>query len=564
MLTFALLLAVAFCFRVVVARFLQNDSPDDGKIYAQIARNVLEQHVYSHAVEAPFEPSLIRLPGYPLFLAGIYKSFGRGDNTAVRVAQALIDTASCALIALLAFYWEPDEKLKRRSAMAAVALAAVCPFSTIYVATILTETPTIFLATAMCLTATLAFQALDQKRAVLWWIATGIISGLAVLFRPDSGLFAAAIGITLVITTLKQSDAPANASRKREFLSRFSRAAYLGAAFSLAFCLVLVPWTIRNQRVFHLFQPLAPAHAEMPGEFVPRGYLAWLRSWIDDGRYIGPVLWSLDTAPIKISDFPDRAFDSAEEKQRVAALLGKYNHPPDEQSQDTGNAQSQASPAPADSQAEDEQDNANDNSNDNSDEVGNQNYEANTNLSDESDDNAKADENASADQGSTQAVEMTPEIDAGFAQIAAERKAHHPIRYFLWLPIKRGLSMWFDTHSQYYPFEGELLPLGDLDYDGHQQYWLPLFAGLTFIYTLLGITGGWFLWNSGAFVARRWLLLAVLMVFLRVGFFATLENPEPRYVVEVFPFLSALGGIALVRLGGINTSGRKSSSDRVK
>jgi len=42
--------------------------------------------------------------------------------------------------------------------------------------------------------------------------------------------------------------------------------------------------------------------------------------------------------------------------------------------------------------------------------------------------------------------------------------------------------------------------------------------------------------------------LATLMVFLRFGFFATLENPEPRYVVEVFPFLSILGGIALVRI----------------
>jgi len=35
----------------------------------------------------------------------------------------------------------------------------------------------------------------------------------------------------------------------------------------------------------------------MPGEFVPRGYLAWLRSWIEDQRYIGPVLWKLEEAP---------------------------------------------------------------------------------------------------------------------------------------------------------------------------------------------------------------------------------------------------------------------------
>lgn len=550
MLTFALLLTAAFCFRVSVARLLPNDEPGDGKIYAQMARNVLEQHVYSHAAEPPYDPSLIRLPGYPLFLAGIYAVFGHGDNTAVRIAQALIDTASCALIALLAFYWEPDKKLKRRSAIAALALAAACPFSTIYVATILTETPTIFFALAMCLTATLAFRELDQKRAVLWWLATGIISGLAVLFRPDSGLFAAAIGITLVATTLKSSREAQESRPTKTFLFRFARAAFLGAVFSLAFCLVLLPWTIRNHRVFHLFQPLAPAHAEMPGEFVPRGYLAWLRTWIDDGRYIGPVLWALEEAPIKVADIPERAFDSAEEKQRVAALFDKYNHPPDAQPRDGGNAQPQASPAPANSQIEESKGNADDNTNDNSDlaNSGNANDEDNSNSNDEADENDQADEDASTDQTATQAVEMTPEIDAGFAQLAAERKARHPLRYYLFLPFKRGLSLWFDTHSQYYPFEGELLPLGDLDYDNQQQYWLPLFAGLTFLYTLLGVAGGWFLWSSGLFTARRWLLLAALMIFLRVGFFATLENPEPRYVVEVFPFLSVLGGIAITRI----------------
>jgi hypothetical protein len=53
------------------------------------------------------------------------------------------------------------------------------------------------------------------------------------------------------------------------------------------------------------------------------------------------------------------------------------------------------------------------------------------------------------------------------------------------------------------------------------------------------------------------LLLAVLLIFLRLGFFATMENPEPRYVVEVFPFLSILGGIALVRLGALLTKKEK-------
>jgi hypothetical protein len=531
---------------VAVARFYANDSPDDGRVYAQIARNVLEQHVYSHESQPPYVPSLIRLPGYPLFLAGIYSAFGHGDNTAVRIVQALLDTASCALISLVAYFWEPDQKRKRRTSIAAFSLAAVCPFTTIYVATILTETLTIFFAVAMCLTATLALMANRPGKAFWLWVASGLISGVAVLFRPDSGLFALAIGITLVVSLLGRASDVKLDTKRKELLYRSARAAYLGAVFSLAFCVVLVPWTVRNYRVFHLFQPLAPAHAEMPGEFVPRGYLAWLRTWIDDSRYVGPVLWAMETSPIKLTDIPNNAFDSAEEKQRVALLFEKYNHPSEESELFTTEPDSQAAETPATDQPGEK-----------SSEVGEPNNVASP--GEESDESDKTDEGDESDEDNTgdeadekspsdQAVEMTPEIDAGFATIAQERIARNRLKYYVWLPLKRAHSLWFDTHSQYYPFEGELLPLDDLDYDIHQQYWLPLFAGLTFIYTVLGFAGGWFLWLRRDFTSQQWALLATLMVFLRLGFFATLENPEPRYAVEVFPFLSILGAIAVVRI----------------
>src|ERR1700752_5237347 len=253
---YALLFLLALNFRLFIALRLANDEPDYGRVYSQIARNVIEQHVYSHDSQAPYAPSLIRLPGYPLFLIGVYKIFGVGNNTAVRVAQAVIDTATCALIALVVFEWAIEEERKHRAALIALALAAICPFTAIYVATILTEVFTNFLAVAMVLTATFAFKATVRKRAVVWWVGTGLLAGLAVLFRPDSGLFAAAIGSTLILSAL-----PA--------LRRLREAILYAAVFSLAFCLMLVPWTIRNRRGFHVFQPLAPAHAAMPGEFVP-------------------------------------------------------------------------------------------------------------------------------------------------------------------------------------------------------------------------------------------------------------------------------------------------------
>src|SRR5262249_1393362 len=152
------------------------------------------------------------------------------------------------------------------------------------------------------------------RRVLLWWIVAGLIGGVNVLFRPDSGLFVASVGVTLAIAGFWR-------------FKNFKRTVASGALFSLVFVLVLVPWTIRNARFFHLFQPLARVHGELPGEFVPGGYFLWLRTWLDDERYVSPFLWSLDTDPITMDDVPPHAFDSPDEKTRVAALLDRYNHP---------------------------------------------------------------------------------------------------------------------------------------------------------------------------------------------------------------------------------------------
>jgi len=544
------ILVLGAAFRIAVAHWLPNDAPGDGVIYAQMARNVLDQHVYSHDAQPPYNPSLVRLPGYPLFLAGVYSIFGHTNNGAVRIVQALIDAATCGLIALLAFYWQPDEKKKRASAIAALALAAVCPFTTIYAATILTEVPTNFLVVTMLVATTLALRktfttegpeegkSRNFKRALLWWIVAGVIGGIAVFFRPDNGLFLAAIGLTLVIVSarrlwsapaersgdgaLDSSPSPDRGNPPRKVL--FAKMLLCGALFSIAFAIVLTPWTIRNWRVFHLFQPLAPAHAEMPGEFVPRGYGLWLRTWLDDDSYIAPLLWSLDTDPIDFEDIPPYAFDSPEEKNRVEALIDQYNDPEGADNQPPEKeATPQPSPSPSPANSKSTQQNSNANSEEESEE-------------------SDQEEPEKEQHGP---VEMTPEIDAGFDQIARERIARHRFQFYVLLPIKRARSMWFDTHSQYWPFEGTLLPFEDLDYDSHQQIWLPLFAGLTAVYTLLGLAGAWFLWGSGKFEARQWVLLVGLAIVLRLILFSSMENPEPRYLVEFFPLLAILGGIAI-------------------
>ena len=526
-LVYLLILVAALTFRLNVAHYLANDDPDDGRGYAQLARNLLEQRVFSIDAEPPYNPTLIRLPGYPLFLAGVYALFGHGNNDAVRLTQALIDTATCVLVALIAFNWTSDPRRRRTTAIAAFLLAAVCPFSTIYVATILTETLTIFFMAALTLATTYALKAQTNRAAHAWWLAAGLCAVLAVLMRPDSGLFAAGAGLTLILVELLQRRTSVEVTAsEHSWAQKLWRIFTRGLVFSSVFALVLTPWAWRNWRLFHVIQPLAPAHAEMPGEFVPHGYNLWLRTWIDDGRYIGPMLWALDDQPIKLEQIPERAFDSPEEKARVAALLEQYNHPPNSQAADAAaNDKSDAATESDDEQADSDEDQSGDDETQSSDEADDQ--------SDEADQTEHAD------------VEMTPPIDAGFAEIAHERIRRAPFRFYIWLPLKRAYALWFDTHSQYYPFGGELFPLAELDHTTHQQFWLPLFALLTWIYTLLGLAGAWFLWRDKTGTGWRWLLLAALLTLPRLVFIATLENPEPRYVVEIFPLLAALGGIAL-------------------
>ena len=224
------LVLLALTSRVCVAYFLANDAPGDGAVYARFARNLLEQGIYSTDTEAPFTPTLIRVPGYPLFLAGVYSVFGHENNTAVRIVQAVFDTGTCVIIVLLALLWTEDEERKRKNAILAFLLTALCPFIVIYTATILTETLTTFLMAAMTLTATLGFKTASARKAVLWWGVTGLLAGAAVLLRPDSGLFAAGIGLTLAISGLffTTGESP-------RFSTRLFRVTGRGAVFHSSF-----------------------------------------------------------------------------------------------------------------------------------------------------------------------------------------------------------------------------------------------------------------------------------------------------------------------------------------
>ncbi|MBV9240764.1 MAG: glycosyltransferase family 39 protein, partial [Acidobacteria bacterium] len=353
--TIIALILLTLVSRISVAYFLANDAPGDGIVYARLATNLLDHGTFSSDEEEPYSPTYIRMPGYPLFIAGIYYVFGHENNTAVRISQAVVDTVTCVFASMIAFAWASGIR-RRRAAFWAYILVSVCPFIVIYTATILSETVATFFMAAMTLTATLAIKSPRALRSAFWWILSGLLAGTSVFIRPDAGLFAAGIGVTLVVCGLflRRPETP-------PFFHRLLDVAWKGAVFSLVFLLVLTPWTVRNWRLFGSFQPLSPAHGEMPGEFVALGYDRWLRTWVDDSRFTEPMLWNLDEKRIHLDSIPDNAFDSPEEKQAVGALLDQYNYPPGTQ---------KPKPADQDDNGDDDSDKSGDSDPDSADDNG--------------------------------------------------------------------------------------------------------------------------------------------------------------------------------------------------
>jgi 4-amino-4-deoxy-L-arabinose transferase-like glycosyltransferase len=280
----------------------------DTLLYGNIARNWMQHGVYGFTATGVPVPTLIRLPGYPLFLMVCFRFFGVDHYTAVMCVQCVIDLGTCLLIAGLA-----GRLFGRRPAMAALWLLALCLFMATYTAAPLTEVLTLF-------TIALTFYSLERWRSAglgfnRWLWVTAIAMAYSVLLRPEQGLLAAAV-IPAMIWMAWQ---PAGFGRSE------LKVVLPVALAALCVVLPLAPWAVRNWRTFHVVQPLAPRYATDPGEEVPHGFQRWYRTWAIDFASTEEVYWNYDSAPVEIADLPARAFDSDDEYARTAAILNQYN-----------------------------------------------------------------------------------------------------------------------------------------------------------------------------------------------------------------------------------------------
>jgi 4-amino-4-deoxy-L-arabinose transferase-like glycosyltransferase len=447
----ALRLLFVFCFPAVV---------DDSRLYADIATNWLQHGIYGITDSGQVMPTFSRLPGYPAFLAAVFAIFGVGNFRAVLLIQVLFDLGTCFLIADLA-----RRMLSGRAARVAFLLAALCPFLANYSAAALTETLEVFFTTLALDLAVRGFAAFrddlesDAAPTPLIWVGCGLSIAACILLRPDGGILFGAVGgywfLLFLRRVLDRSERSGSASRVLPLLR-------VGVILTLGAFAPLVPWTLRNLHTMHRFQPLAPRYANDSDERVMPGFNRWTKTWIADYTSVQEIYWKLPNDAIDVTRLPERAFDSAGQRQATEQLFADYN----------------------------------------------------------------------------QEHELTPELDARFAALAAARIQFAPLRYYGWLPATRIADMWLRPRTELLPSDPRWWEFDD------EPAWLTVsivFGLLNLIYVgaaAVGLLRSRELFGVGLFV---------LFLVLRSLFLGTLENPEPRYTLECYPVVIVMAAALFLR-----------------
>jgi 4-amino-4-deoxy-L-arabinose transferase-like glycosyltransferase len=245
-------------------------------------------------------PTAFRPPLFPLALAGTYELTGaRALQTrwaTGRVLEVVLGTLTVALVYLLAVrLWGEDV------ALIAAAIAAVYPPLLLIGSSLLSES----LFTPLVLLAVLAaLRARDAERPLRWAMLAGVIVGLAALTRGNG------IALVLPIGFLVWTERPR--------LRALSLRAPL--AMVAATVLVLIPWTVRNQSVFHRFVPLTTETGyTLAGAYGPEAA----------GRHDFPYLWTPPVQQMKHAFAADPGGNEAAISDRLQSRAFSYmgEHP---------------------------------------------------------------------------------------------------------------------------------------------------------------------------------------------------------------------------------------------
>lgn len=278
----------------------------DPLIYGDIAKNWMLHGIYGLSGGQPgvenIHPTLIRLPGYPLFLMLCFRLFGVEHYHAVMYVQTVFDLGTCLLIAGFA-----AKLASARAGWVALWLAALCPFTANYAATPLTETLELFFIAL----ALYCFARILENPEWPWVLLLAFAFSYAAILRPDGALLAVALCPALVFYGAKLWG-----------MRLMLRMALVCGVLSV---LPFVPWAIRNWNTFHVFQPLAPRYATDPGEPTNPGFNRWTKTVCADLTCTWEIYWNANSDPMLLESLPSRAFDSQAQYEETRQLLADYN-----------------------------------------------------------------------------------------------------------------------------------------------------------------------------------------------------------------------------------------------
>jgi hypothetical protein len=307
----ALALAAGLALRLWMLKqfFLVNG---DSLIYGGLAKNLLLHGRYAlNGAGSELYPTLIRLPGYPLFLVGCFRVFGMENYVSAAWVQIALELAGCLLLADFARRIAPAA-LSRGAAHGTLWLAALCPFTAVYAAEPMAEALTLFMV-ALALWSAARFRARPGWGPALWF--TFAVT-YAALLRPDGALVALALAPALLIGLWRKEGGAVIPAGKT------FRMAVVCALLAL---MPFTAWSWRNWQVFHVFEPLAPRLATDPGEIPHTGWERWVKSWCLDFVSTYYVYWNVPGDVLDVSKLPSRAFDSPAQYAETAALAADYN-----------------------------------------------------------------------------------------------------------------------------------------------------------------------------------------------------------------------------------------------
>lgn len=282
----------------------------DSQLYGGMAKNLLIHGQYALSdASGNVHPTLIRLPGYPLFLAACFRLFGMENYWWASVVQIVLALAGCILLSRFAARITPTQ-CRTAVAQATLWLSALCPFTAVYDAEPLSEGLTLF-CIALALWSAVRF--VDEpgwKGALVFTVAVAY----SALLRPDGALVGVALAPPVIF----------------RLLGRGRGRAPVPHAFRLALVCVLLAlapfagWTWRNWRTFHVIEPLAPRYATDPGENTWPGFQKWVKTWSLDFVSTYEIYWNVPSAPIDTTKLPNRAFDSPAQRAETASIVGDY------------------------------------------------------------------------------------------------------------------------------------------------------------------------------------------------------------------------------------------------